>query len=425
MSDRSRRVLLVLVFILPVLYLGFLLWLKDVRSRDNSAANDRLRLGLNAARGKLADHAGIQVADPWTASGDALTDAYGQLVLARIGSPETRDNLDLTAAAPDVELAALEAQFGGESRYWELRYACGKVRERKGVFSAEGFQTPVDFLREARRRKAASANTLLLLYGEGAEADPPADAAAQQALLAEVVTTWPDSAWGHYLLAIELYAAGDAPGARAALAEGNAAGDPAAPLAFPASALNAALVAGGMLGNRRVTGAVDALRRFADTRQQLTFQRDARKLLEDGNPGLAELTAWLHCAARVSSGRESDLLSQAGAYNMVRAVATAGLRRPDLSAAQRANLLRLNGAAEALKAIHRKAEFDAVQTGLEEGARFGPPGVLLALAGAPAEAMALQREAQVVYDHLLNVDLRADTPAPALQAYPATALEKR
>jgi hypothetical protein len=109
---------------------------------------------------------------PPVATGDALFDRYALAVDAQINAASVNKNMSQAlsrAALSDTELAQWEGEFGKDPRYWELRYLCAKGGKAQTPLAA-GFNAPSDFLDEARKRGAATANTLLVRYTELREA---------------------------------------------------------------------------------------------------------------------------------------------------------------------------------------------------------------------------------------------------------------
>jgi len=113
-----------------------------------------------------SSNAGKDLSGPPVPTGDVLFDRYALAVDAQLSNALLPDMDTLhTACLPDEQLAAWEGEFGGDPRYWELRYMCAWSRYYGGSPTAEDVNPRV-YLEEAQRRGVASANTLLLLYGE-------------------------------------------------------------------------------------------------------------------------------------------------------------------------------------------------------------------------------------------------------------------
>jgi hypothetical protein len=195
---------------------------------------------------------------PPTPTGDALFDRYAAAVDKRMAGSSMFD-LSIhnpVAAIPDAELSTWEPEFGGDPRYWELRYFCAKGSEQAQL--SGGFTTPSQLLTEAVQRGIATSNTLLLLAccsdtGSwnlppdmlqsseqiGAPASDPdiaqmqLEEQAQLAVLNAAVKLDPRQAWGYYERAMYWFGLGDQARGLADLQEGNAAPVEADPCPWP------------------------------------------------------------------------------------------------------------------------------------------------------------------------------------------------
>jgi hypothetical protein len=421
-----RRVKWILLALIATCLVGaYYLSIFAFARQDHSKDDHRLKFTLAAIRGKLENYDGEKRDDPYIPTGDALTDAYSAVVLARLNSAECRAHLELAAAAPDAELLKLEPQFGGDPRYWELRYWCALGRK-----SAHPTTTadPVSFLREARRRGAASAVTLLLLHAEQAGAPvlrkqkwiPPADLPAEVALLKEAAAKAPASAWPHYALAAMLYREGKPAGGLNELKIGNAKSECVAPFGFPIDALSGAVAGGQPLGNRQFTGAVVMLQ-FGSQRDPVQdVIRTARARIKQQGGSLEEQNEWLHCAVRSMRGAEFEVSRQLSALVILKLIADQGSEGTKLAPFQVQNCKRLLGACEQMLDARRTQTTDPITAALDSVARYGAEGTYIGMATEPMENAALFKKniAPVLAD-IAQFDLTADEPSPSLAGYEA------
>ena len=226
-----------------------------------------------------------------TPTGDALFDHYAQaLVEANAGRLffATEDGSQLISLT-DGELASWEAEFGGDPRYWQLRYSCTRQIPAKieADLKARGLSPRVHYLEQARERGAVDAAVLYQLareyYGMWYEQLPlvrPADPSVRPeradaleieariiehhgeellAILDEAVAAAPEESFPYYRRARFQLARGEAGQALTDLARGNAAPANRWPESFPYSFVIERLSRGELSGNETLTGLVLAV----------------------------------------------------------------------------------------------------------------------------------------------------------------------
>jgi hypothetical protein len=183
-------------------------------------------------------------------TGDALFDRYALAVNAQINAWDG-ENLEpgMFASLPDSELAKWEADFGNDPRYWELRYF--SVQCSAGFScNADAPSRGVEYLREAKRRGIATANTLCCLHL--AEEQTHRDSTILDAAVAKD----PDYAWAYYLRAMQRFEQGDQERGQADLATGNTASCNRYPRPFPIGLVRDSFNAAIPLGSAVVCGAI-------------------------------------------------------------------------------------------------------------------------------------------------------------------------
>jgi hypothetical protein len=210
-------------------------------------------------------------------TGDALFDRYALEVDKRIEATTVEQIAEVkyAAAVPDSTLAAWENEFGADPRYWELRYFCAAAA-KPGAVLAPGFSAPADFLKEARRRGAATANTLLLLdpelrreYNSQLDKQPETDAELAQSiatmqraekdeleLLDAAVALGANEAWPYYTRAMYWFDLGEEDRGIAELEAGNAAPINVLPRPWPLPDIAGAVCKSAVPGSTAVCGAI-------------------------------------------------------------------------------------------------------------------------------------------------------------------------
>ena len=253
----------------------------------------------------------------YTAARDPLFDTYAREVIARqaprlfCALPDDPNPVKL----PEEVLAGWEAEFGGDPRYWQLRYNCTAEVPPEIVadYEARGLSPRLYYLEQARERGIADLPVLWTLWAvqcelwadeileapDGLGGEVPADekldvekllikghGAEIRDWLDEMVAAAPDWSWPYYRRARFYWHTGERELALADLRTGNAAPVNRYPATFPFDlALNAArddskianrTILGGLLDLeiREQTGNARAWMNFAREVAQLDIQRN-------------------------------------------------------------------------------------------------------------------------------------------------------
>jgi hypothetical protein len=231
----------------------------------------------------------------FTPTGDALFDRYARVVIRRqaprLWYQRPRDFLTTQAHVPDAELARWEGEFGGDPRYWHLRYWNTDGDESKAIrleqvpawrISEFNDGSPQDLLIAGYQRGAKDWILVTLIartaqrtmydaldarqseFGEsGTEEFKARFGAAQrklegevQALLDEAIALAPDQAWPYYERALYWMDLGEYELAEADFAAGNQAPEVVYPCLFPESAVRERLNETNYRENGAVNGAI-------------------------------------------------------------------------------------------------------------------------------------------------------------------------
>jgi hypothetical protein len=376
-------------------------------------------------------------------TGDALFDRYAKEVDALI-SAETAvvyDTLLYAAVVPDATLGAWEGQFSKDPRYWELRYLCARIapRDPQAVGPAP---EPAAFLREAQARGVATANTLLLLYGEvrgahqreldaaGAEAGGGPERMRKQereelVLLDAAVAAGPDEAWPHYMRALYWFDLGEQGKALEDMTAGNAAPENAFPLPWPTAYVSAAPGLAAPPGSAAVCGAIYSAAIVYPLPNFIRFKEHLRETFVCLNLGgsTVDLEAWHQFACRLGESVPAELI-----YVLV-GVVLDGMVRSYVEenyegGAGDDTLLRCRGAATAIRAmVTSQSDYamNRVQAGALLVALEGSRGYYVAQYLHLCEQWRLTNAAQGVLADLSQVHYPAlDLPACMLKYEPLT-----
>jgi hypothetical protein len=255
-------------------------------------------------------------------TGDTLFDRYALAVDQRIEATTVEQIAEVkyAAAVPDTTLAAWENEFGADPRYWELRYFCAAAA-KPGAALAPGFSAPADFLKEARKRGVASANTLMLLYPEmqreynsQLDKQPETDAELAQSiavmqhaekdeleLLDAAIALGANEAWPYYARAMYWFDLGEEDRGIAELEAGNAAPINVLPRPWPLPYIAEAVCKSRPPGSSAVCGAVTLASPDAPLyilTRLMTYTQDTRACCNlDGK--LERLNAWNQFGCRL------------------------------------------------------------------------------------------------------------------------------
>lgn len=393
-------------------------------------------------------------------TGDALFDQYAAAVHERINAVGPKlpgDSIEWDAALPQEVLLEWLPEFEDDPRMWELLYLNALLDGDPGPLEGPGVY-PMDYLREARRRRVARPATLLLLYIElesrqEAEADRlwdelssngtvvmalPVEKRQQlldlqaeheaelDALLAEITDGWPHYAWGHYFQASRDFVYGRTTEGRAALRQGNSAPSLEPPLPFPFSHVISQLQANAVPGSLEVSGAIltglgscpgDISRQLAsrerDVELMLNLGADAELLKEWYSMACRYITAYSFRPQQASAGM-TMLRRQVYYLEDTQAVV--------LSSHQLEQLQRVRGS---LDTASGKLSTELARLSyISEGAATADSATryLGTLLKVQQELGLGRRILEPLATLLGNVDLFAASPHPGLAAYPLVPL---
>jgi len=339
-----------------------------------------------------SSNVGKDLSAPPVPTGDALFDRYAQALDLWIRTVKVKDITSLRAAClPDDLLASWERDFGGDPRYWELRYMCAYSSYHEGHPKSED-ANPRKYLEEARRRGIATANTLLLLCGEERAMNEslldqisqprqwPGDAAShaqdevrerylrvsheaereELALLDAAVAKDPGCAWAYYERAMYCFDLGEQERGLADLEAGNAAPRNELPRPFPTSMVTRGMLASSPAGSAVVSGAVWIESVFQPYPSYVRWKDHLKEsiLVVDLSGDSRPLEAWHQFACRLA-----EAWPDTGINAVVGAVFADTVRSymmdeqtDTLSAAQKETLAHVYGATDVARSI---AVFDA------------------------------------------------------------------
>jgi hypothetical protein len=332
---------------------------------------------------------------PPAPTGDALFDRYalavdGRINAANAGKTNSQDKL---AALSDADLAQWESEFGGDVRYWELRYLCALNNAGQTPLSA-GFAKPGDFLDEASRRNIATANTLLVRYRElcmGHEAElkpfepkrqpqgagesgaspaapPPLDPQAasiikrqqqeQLALLDAAVAAAPEMAWPRYMRGLYWLERGEQAKGLKDLAAGNAAPDCPVPQPWPLGCIADAPAQAVPPGSAAVCGEIYMLGFEYQPFKTLHLRQTMSDSLACIKPGgdLSALETWQLFNCRYALGAPLNYLTSITGNGRICTYMEEHLAS-NLAPEQIETLQRCRGAREAFKAARHNSFF--------------------------------------------------------------------
>jgi hypothetical protein len=316
---------------------------------------------------------------PPAPTGDELFDRYALLVDQQINALgyEGIMEFDTAAVVSDDVLDQWEGEFGGDPRYWELRYFCmnysvpaPSVLERAADPALRNQRGPqrdkaLAFLEETRQRGIATANALMLLYWEKREAlqhdNPPTreelvypfepEAAVElKAIADEAVAAGADQAWPYYTRALFWYETGEPERGLADMQAGNAQIHNRYPASFPLELVAKGLDAPAPAGNAAVSGAIIAA--GLNVLPQPLIKKALKATLAENrqdNSSLAYET-WHQFGCRFGNSRLEDLAFSLYGIGYVTRVRDAAVEDPALGPddPRRKTLGHMLGAKEAL-----------------------------------------------------------------------------
>jgi hypothetical protein len=408
-------------------WLVLFMWARG-KADEIEAAGNKWRFFGNALLGKLANQGGLD--DPLVETGDALSDAYARAVLARLDELAAQKEAITPAKLPESKLLELEAPFGKDSRYWELRYCCTMTSEpnETGPQREQRQLDGTQLLEKIVGRGDTTANTLLLLHF--ARLRRPVNTVVlrdEMNLLGVAVEMAPDQAWPHYARMLYELEQRQNAAALADLKAGNAAAKLDYPLPYPLSAASTAWTNGGRFGNLEVSGAISLLERgnvryYAGQKGPSGSRNIIANYLAVGAHSMGELNEWLRFAGRLAESEHTTFLVAGMPLIVLTEVHEAGLRQPGLTAAQTDNLKRLLGAKDAAwqamrEFSHSHDQMDAAMQGV---ARYGIKGIWFNMGKDPENFVKFYdaRIAPIIAD-IEQVDLTKDAAAPSLAKYAA------
>lgn len=291
-----------------------------------------------------------------TPTGDPLFDHYARAVRNRQAWQLFAGVNGHPAALPDAQLAKWEPQFGNDPRYWELRYFCASAREAPAI-AANGFgmidevESARAFLEEAISRGVARQSTLAPLL-RSKEGD------AQLEWMVRVAAAAPDNAYGHYRLGEALFAGGDYPAARKALALGNGAPRNHVPHLFPLEMVWQNASAEQAAGSRFLSGAIIEAGNHVAQDYGVRLWRYDLERVGRGTPRAPRIALepqWYEAICRIAAAEHIDLWF--GAQSALIQEMTTALRTSELNQPQR------ELATQVLASAHRLAKDDHVYLG--------------------------------------------------------------